>query len=380
MKIINFLLNNKAKEREIENSQDNYKKCVIGTNQSNKDPKQINRRVFSATIPRRYLEDIRNTNITELQLNNVNTKLMENLKKLNTESSNNLNTSSIETESIISLNSMNKDESSLSLFADTKSSANSSQTFFSAPTNSQSLLKNKLNSISNASINESILNFQNSEVGNNEKIVFIDTKSFSNNNNSKNKLSDSVNFFSSENSESGASKKFVSFNKDIDVRLYPKNTKLSNKMFEPLILPLAQDTLSVSSTASSPTTSTPNSTSFTNSSSMNLINTTNELNHLSNQNQNQNSLHLSKSFNFNDMTQLFKFQNKNTIQNEKQPQIINKSEETNRFSSRASICSNRKLPGETPVKDLEPTLKMIIIKELSVDKLDGNDWRMFAKR
>jgi hypothetical protein len=363
----------------MENSQDNTKKCLIGTNQSNKDPKQINRRVFSATIPRKYLDDIRNTNITDLQLMNVNTKLMENIKKLNTES-NNLNSSAIETESIISLNNLIKDESSLSLFADTKSSANSSQTFFSpSTTNSQSLLKNKLNSASNTSINESILNFQNSDVANDEKIVFIDTKS-SNNNSCKNKLSD--NFFASENSESnGISKKFVSFNKDIDVRLYPKNTKLSNKIFEPLILPLAQqDTSSVSS---SPTTSTPNSTTLTNSSCMNLANMTNETNHLSNQNQNQSNLHLSKSFNLNDLTQLFKLQNKDLIQNEKQPKIMNnsyKNEESNRFSNRASICSNRKLPGETSVKDLEPTLKMIIIKELSVDKLDGNDWRVFAKR
>ena len=51
-----------------------------------------------------------------------------------------------------------------------------------------------------------------------------------------------------------------------------------------------------------------------------------------------------------------------------------------RFSNRASICSNRKYPGDTPVRDLEPTLKMIIIKELSVEKLDGNDWRMFAHK
>jgi hypothetical protein len=52
----------------------------------------------------------------------------------------------------------------------------------------------------------------------------------------------------------------------------------------------------------------------------------------------------------------------------------------NRFTNRASICSNRKYPGETPVKDLEPTLKMIIIKELSVEKVDGNDWRLFARK
>lgn len=38
---------------------------------------------------------------------------------------------------------------------------------------------------------------------------------------------------------------------------------------------------------------------------------------------------------------------------------------------RGSVCSKRKLAGETPVKDLDPTLKMIIIKELSAEKVDG---------
>jgi len=41
-------------------------------------------------------------------------------------------------------------------------------------------------------------------------------------------------------------------------------------------------------------------------------------------------------------------------------------------SSRGSVCSKRKLPGETPVRELDPTLKMIIIKELSAEKVDGN--------
>jgi hypothetical protein len=69
--------------------------------------------------------------------------------------------------------------------------------------------------------------------------------------------------------------------------------------------------------------------------------------------------------------------------------------------SRKIASSDRKLPGETPVKNLERTLKMAIIKEMSVEKIDGgfcfanylesfkllpkinylgNDWRMFAKR
>lgn len=42
-----------------------------------------------------------------------------------------------------------------------------------------------------------------------------------------------------------------------------------------------------------------------------------------------------------------------------------------KYTNRASICSMRKFPGETPVKDLEPTLKMIIIKELSRERAEG---------
>jgi len=52
----------------------------------------------------------------------------------------------------------------------------------------------------------------------------------------------------------------------------------------------------------------------------------------------------------------------------------------NRFSDRDSVCSKRKLPGETPVKDLERTLKMVIIKELSTERVNENDWKLFAKR
>jgi hypothetical protein len=42
-----------------------------------------------------------------------------------------------------------------------------------------------------------------------------------------------------------------------------------------------------------------------------------------------------------------------------------------RSGHRGSVCSKRKLAGETPVKDLDPTLKMVIIKELSAEKIYG---------
>jgi hypothetical protein len=48
------------------------------------------------------------------------------------------------------------------------------------------------------------------------------------------------------------------------------------------------------------------------------------------------------------------------------------------LDGRKIASSDRKLPGETPVKDLERTLKMAIIKEISVEKIDGKICCYFA--
>ena len=49
----------------------------------------------------------------------------------------------------------------------------------------------------------------------------------------------------------------------------------------------------------------------------------------------------------------------------------NNKNENIKNTDRCNISSKKKLPGETPVRDLEKSLKMIIIKELSVEKVDG---------
>jgi hypothetical protein len=87
----------------------------------------------------------------------------------------------------------------------------------------------------------------------------------------------------------------------------------------------------------------------------------------------------------------------NSDNNTKSSNENNNSYNKNSIIERSTVSSKKKLPGETPVRDLEKTLKMIIIKELSVEKVDGmltfqnfkiyylfiileNDWKMFAKR
>lgn len=87
---------------------------------------------------------------------------------------------------------------------------------------------------------------------------------------------------------------------------------------------------------------------------------------------------LPKRNNSNDINSLYALvqnQSANLTNSISIPNLPNKIE--NRFTNRASICSNRKFPGETPVKDLEPTLKMIIIKELSAEKVDGKFLSIF---
>lgn len=168
----------------------------------------------------------------------------------------------------------------------------------------------------------------------------------------------------------------VSFNKEIDVRVYPKNSK-NTKLIESYLMPLTATpipselpssnsneiilpTTNRSSTAPSmylakENENTPNEAVQTQI--RNLLNKRNSISSDSSDKANEYTLNLLRNIN-------------NTA-----PTSVE-----SRFTNRASICSNRKYPGETPVKDLEPTLKMIIIKELSVDKVDGNDWKMFARK
>jgi hypothetical protein len=154
------------------------------------------------------------------------------------------------------------------------------------------------------------------------------------------------------------SRKNVSFNKDIDVRIFRKNSK-NMKALENYMQPLAinqiddklfNENLNKLQTAVSDTSN--------NVDLKNHIKNTLRRTSINTDTNSTYSNYSDKSMDVNDT----------------------KSDYENRFTNRASICSKKKYPGETPVKDLEPTLKMVIIKELSIEKVDGNDWRMFAKR
>jgi hypothetical protein len=86
-----------------------------------------------------------------------------------------------------------------------------------------------------------------------------------------------------------------------------------------------------------------------------------------------------------DFKDIMKITNRNFAKFKQNEQLLllDKIENTNdnQFALRSNVCSAKKLPGNTPVKDLEPTLKMVIIRELSIEKLDGLNfpWKFFQK-
>jgi hypothetical protein len=74
----------------------------------------------------------------------------------------------------------------------------------------------------------------------------------------------------------------------------------------------------------------------------------------------------------NEFKDLLKIINTSSIKSKQNDQLDNnKNINDNQFTFRSNVSSAKKLSGETPIKDLEPTLKMVIIRELSAEKSDG---------
>lgn len=184
----------------------------------------------------------------------------------------------------------------------------------------------------------------------------------------KNNSVDSIDIIEKPNSKRHGLIKNVSFNKEVDVGVYrkdSKNLKLIESYFQP-----------TTASVSGKTETVPNRSLET---AFKENNSNYQAAPIDVHNQIRNLLSARNNYNNGNI------ENTNTlfsIVNRRTSSPISNTSSDNKFTSRAStsICSMRKFPGETPVKDLEPTLKMIIIKELSVQKVDGNDWRQFARR
>ena len=186
------------------------------------------------------------------------------------------------------------------------------------------------------------------------------------------------------------SRKNVTFNKDIDVRIFNKNGK-NSKIVDSYVLPLAHQQQHVHVEGSSkfkqdnlygsdPIYDIKNQNQI-----MSFLTKSNQLKDINSiLEQLNNNSKQTLQINPNNINNLHNFSVSNSPLNPYSPRYNHHSSTNslntssgsgnileNKFTNRANICSSKKFPGETSVKDLEPTLKMIIIKELSVEKVDG---------
>lgn len=274
------------KQAALQRSQSaNTNKFQIGSHKANIDTANPNQRTFTATIPKDYFEHLRNPNlVANVQLNNLDQKLINHLTELqqnhaqnnnnnnlinNNNNQNNpkLNSPRQTIESDINFLNNDLNDSSLNF---TKSELNflNKDINDSATNSSNSITNNNKATYQNININsnkynntnESLVLFPSIDLSSTNNIT--NNNSYNNNNNSNNKkpdrfsnnsdldsLTDRVHTDSSEltNIEliqerpmttSMTSRKIVSFNKDIDVRIFPKNSK-NSKAIESYLLPIA---------------------------------------------------------------------------------------------------------------------------------------------
>ncbi|CAF0737625.1 unnamed protein product [Brachionus calyciflorus] len=307
-------------------------KCTIGTYRANIDSNNLTERIYSAPVPKEYFDTVRNINITNLQLDKIDQTISNQLSQLNSQSTPTLESDSNRyffANNYSPIPNQNLTDSYLNFASlDTKYKSESRMSDHSVPTERVSSPDSAFHAYSDRQINTTSTN-----------------------------------------------KKNVSFNKDIDVRIFRKNSKNLTKIVDSFMLPLPQNQ------------------SFENSNQQFLNGQQEQINIEKNNVVEENISLIKKALDENNNT------NKNRIINRAQTvaksdvnsffSIAQKSPSTSasvfsssdtRLTNRGSVCSNRKLPGETSVRELEPTLKLIIIKELSVEKLDGKDWRTFALR
>ena len=188
-----------------------------------------------------------------------------------------------------------------------------------------------------------------------------------------------------------STRKNVSFNSAIDIRTYPKNVPkypTTSKNLNDLLY-IEDKQLSINFNDGTTDKETLGSEDHTNGNTSGKTAPGNEIHDqiieslsktLINGSENSNKIadeltNLINNFNFppnnENLNNTKPYIENNTNNTKSSSNENNISYKNNNIIDRCTISSKKKLPGETPVKDLEKTLKMIIIKELSVEKVDG---------
>ena len=201
-------------------------RLLIGTHRQNLDASNPNQRNFTATVPQDYLENLRSSNLTKIQLDHIEKNILNQLTELqaNTNYLSNQNSN-------ISSNLFQNDSSSVSNFSNKNS-----------PTYNTNYSTNQYSSLSS-----NLVTFPNLESSSLPR--FNHDKNRSNNAFDSDSLGERISNGTSDESTnieiierpmtSMTSRKNVSFNNDIDVRIFPKNSK-NPKIIESYLLPLTQ--------------------------------------------------------------------------------------------------------------------------------------------
>lgn len=201
-------------------------KCVIGSYRANVDPRYPNQRAFSATIPKDYLENLRTSNITSIQLNTIDQNIITNLDKIQQQ------------QQQQQLQSQRNTNNNYNTFE------NLDKLNLSSPTEPIHPLYNH-NNFYNTSCSDSFGSIPNTDSEHSFRMMNNFAKSSNDKTSSPRNLIDGDPNNSSDSiteiieRQNTSNKKNVSFNKDIDVRVFRKNSK-NSKIFESFMLPLPQ--------------------------------------------------------------------------------------------------------------------------------------------
>lgn len=358
-------------------------RCFIGTYQGNIDPKNPNWRTFSAPIPRDYFDNLRTKNVTDVQLNAIDQLISNQLATLPSANSTPRSAESITTTPQIGQDNFVSSAPSTPIPSVTQPhlQPNYNNDSFNDSGVLQSGLIEPLNDSTNSNIVHSLLSRKRHQSAHHNLPSRVNSAASS----SLQSYSTIMSEFNNELDLSQnvvdrliTSRKNVTFNNDIDVRIFNKNAKNSKNVMDSYVLPLQPQQVydGMRSTQNDPAAKdklaggdTTSISYLTKSNQLKDINSI--LEQMNNSNKQKltgngsNSIAGGGSLPSDPRLSASQLNLNNIISSSSNYLYESK------FANRANICSNKKLPGETCVKDLEPTLKMIIIKELSAEKLDG---------
>ena len=196
---------------------------MIGALRQNLDSTNPNQRTYTAIVPQDYLDSLRSSNLTKLQLDHIEKNISNQLSELQQHQINYLNSHSTD-----SISNFFQSDSSNSNFP-IASTANNKQQYTSLGGNLVSFP-----------------NLESSSLNRFEKKVDRSNNNSSDLDSLGERTSNDIVSDESTNIEiierpmtSLTSRKNVSFNKDIDVRIFPKNSK-NSKIIESYLLPMSQ--------------------------------------------------------------------------------------------------------------------------------------------